>query len=78
MGLSMGTSPNDLQSEADTNGKELVDNEKASRQGLSSAKPRGMNWTEILNRYGLEAPGYQETVKEMIRIRNQSSPKAKE
>ena len=47
-----------------------MDNEKASDQGIpgSAARPtRGQDWTRILGKAGLEAPGYHETIDKMKR-----------
>lgn len=64
----MESSNNDLQQKADENGKGLVDNEKTSNKGLSTdaRRPvRGLDWTSILAKAGLESPGYRETVEKM-------------
>ncbi len=58
----------DLQQKADTGRKGLVDNKKASKQGVSTitGRPlRGQDWTSILRKINLEAPGYQETVEKI-------------
>jgi methionine salvage enolase-phosphatase E1 len=59
-----------LQQKVDASGKGLVDNEKANEQGVSitTSRPlRGQNWTSILRKANLEAPGYQETVEKIKR-----------
>lgn len=57
----------DLLPASDERREILVDNKKASEQGVSPTprKPYGMNWTKILAEKGLESPGYQDTVKKM-------------
>jgi hypothetical protein len=40
-----------------------VDNQEAPEQTIS--RTRGLNWTEILRRTGLESPGYHETIAKM-------------
>lgn len=64
----MATGDNNLQSKVNTNGKKLVDNQEAAKQGLSAPAKRpvrGLDWTAILERAGLESPGYRETVEQM-------------
>lgn len=64
----MATGDNHIQQEIDTNGKGLVGNEKASSEGIpiNAERPvRGLNWTEILSKAGLESPGYRETIDKM-------------
>ena len=59
-----------LQQKVDASGKGLVDNEKANEQRVSitTSRPlRGQNWTSILGKANLEAPGYQETVEKIKR-----------
>jgi methionine salvage enolase-phosphatase E1 len=59
-----------LQQKVDASGKGLVDNEKANEQRVSitTSRPlRGQNWTSILRKANLEAPGYQETVEKIKR-----------
>jgi hypothetical protein len=68
MGQPVDTGNNDLQSKANASGKGVVDNKKANEQGLSSSarRPvRGLDWTFILERAGLESPGYRETIDKM-------------
>lgn len=38
---------------------------KSSKPVINSSKPKGINWTEILSKNNLEAPGYHETVESM-------------
>lgn len=64
----MDTNLNNLQQEADANRKRLVDNEEASEQRLPGApgrSVRGQDWTSILRKANLEAPGYRETIEKM-------------
>jgi hypothetical protein len=66
--MSMAAGDNHIQQEIDTNGKGLVGNEKASSKGVpaNAERPvRGLNWTEILSKAGLESPGYRETIDKM-------------
>lgn len=63
----MGSSADDLLSTPGDSRKAMVGNQKANEQGLprTTKQLRGLNWTEILNKHGLESPGYQETVAKM-------------
>ena len=64
----MAASNNYIQQEIDTDGKGLVGNKEACSEMLSAdaKRPiRGLNWTEILERAGLESPGYRETIDKM-------------
>lgn len=64
----MATGDNNLQSKTNTNREELVDYKKTSSQGLPTPPERfvrGLDWTAILKRAGLESPGYKETVDRM-------------
>jgi hypothetical protein len=64
----MEPSNNDLQQKTNENGEGLVDNEKTTIKGVSpnAERPvRGLDWTAILARNGLESPGYAETVEQM-------------
>lgn len=66
----MDSDLNDLQQKADTNGKKMVDNEETSNQGIPSTAQRparGQDWTSILRKANLEAPGYRETIEKMKR-----------
>lgn len=66
----MESSNDDLQQKIDKDRKGLVGNEKAITQGISAdaERPvRGIDWTAILARTGLESPGYKETVEKMKR-----------
>jgi hypothetical protein len=43
-----------------------VGNEETEKQTVSWAPSRrGINWSEILDRLGLESPGYLETIEKM-------------
>lgn len=64
----MDTGNNNLQPKANASGKGMVDNEETASQGLprAASRPiRGLNWTAILAKAGLESPGYKETVEKM-------------
>lgn len=64
----MESSDNHLQQKINKNGERLVGNEKANTQRVSAdtKRPvRGIDWTEILARNGLESPGYKETIEKM-------------
>jgi hypothetical protein len=63
----MAPGPDDLLSETDKGGERLVGDQEADKQGISvhPGKCYGMNWTQILDETGLEAPGYHETVRKM-------------
>lgn len=68
----MDSNPNDLQQKVDASRKGLVDNTETRKQGVSAAagRPiRGQDWTSILRRANLEAPGYLETVEKMKKDR---------
>lgn len=68
MGHGMASGDNNLQSKADASGKGLVDHQETSNQGLptpAKRSVRGLDWTAILDRAGLESPGYKETVDQM-------------
>lgn len=76
MGKPVDTNYNDLQQKVDANGKRVVDNTETDAQGVSTntKRPaRGIDWTSILERNGLESPGYKETITKMKadgRLRN--------
>lgn len=63
----MASGADDLLPETDKRGESLVDHQKAGKQGIPThaGKCYGMNWTQILEKTGLEAPGYHKTVREM-------------
>lgn len=69
----MGTGFDDLLPATEPSRKAVVDDKKTPEQRVpDTSKPlRGMNWTEMLSKKGLESPGYQETVAK-IRERNRS------
>lgn len=64
----MESGNDNIQSKVDKDGKGMVDNQKTDPQSVPSdaGRPvRGLNWTAILARAGLESPGYKETVEKM-------------
>jgi hypothetical protein len=63
----MASGSDDLLPKTGEGGTGLVGNQKASEQGIPAhaGKCYGMNWTQILDETGLEAPGYHETVRKM-------------
>jgi hypothetical protein len=73
MGKFMDANPDFVFNATDGARETLVDNQKASEQGISKAR-RGLDWTGILARNGLETPGYHEVIAQMKkenRIKNQ-------
>ncbi len=63
MGERMGAGADPLQPQAEPEREGLVDNEEAPGQAVP--RIRGLNWTEILRKTGLETPGYHETIAKM-------------
>lgn len=66
----MAADYNDLQQKTDANREAVVDHEEARKQGIPPAagRPiRGIDWTSILAKHGLESPGYKETIEKMKR-----------
>jgi hypothetical protein len=59
----MGTNTDSLQSSLESRRERVVDNEEATKQGLP--RTRGLDWTSMLAKTGLESPGYHETIAKM-------------
>lgn len=59
----MGTNTDPLQPPSQPRGERVVDNKEAPKQGLS--RTRGLDWTAMLAKSGLESPGYHETIAKM-------------
>lgn len=63
VGKRMGADTDPLQLQAQSEREGLVDNQETPKQAVP--RVRGLNWTEILGKSGLEAPGYHETIAKM-------------
>lgn len=59
----MGTNTDSVQPSTESDRKGLVDNQEAPKQRLS--RTRGLDWTSMLAKSGLESPGYHETIAKM-------------
>lgn len=75
MGERLEPNTNDLLRAPFAGREALVGDEEACRQEISVPR-RGLNWTEILNKAGLEAPGYQETALAMKKNRRKDEEKS--
>lgn len=71
MGNCMDSGSDNLLPKTKQGRKALVDNKETTEQELSTTaiRTRGLNWTEILARHGLESPGYRETFEKMQNAR---------
>lgn len=59
----MDANTDPVQSSPKPGGKGLVDNQEASVKRLP--RIRGLDWTSMLAKTGLESPGYHETIAKM-------------